>query len=133
LSLILGTSGVLAFVNSRDPDHESVRTVILEEPGALIVPMGIMAEIGYMFEQRLGLRALDAFINDLEAGQFMLDSGLEDIPRVRVLVNRSSSLPLGFADEVVLACAERFLKQVLTLDQQHFTVVGREVGLELLP
>jgi uncharacterized protein len=99
----------------------------------LIVPMGIITEIGYMLEQRLGLRALDAFLNDLKAGQFMLDSGLEDIPRVRVLVNRSSSLPLGFADAVVLACAERFSRRVLTLDQWHFTVVGREVGLELLP
>jgi predicted nucleic acid-binding protein len=133
LSLILDTSGVLAFVNRHDPDHEAVRTVILEESGALIVPMGIMAEIGYMLEQRLGLRALDAFLNDLETGQFTLDAGLEDLPRVRTLVNRYSSLPLGFADSVVISCAERFSKRVLTLDQRHFTVVGREVGLALLP
>ena len=99
----------------------------------MIVPMGIMAEIGYMLEQRLGLRALDAFLNDLETGQFTLDSGLEDLPRVRTLINRYSSLPLGFADSVVIACAERFSKRVLTLDQRHFTVVGREVGLELRP
>jgi uncharacterized protein len=120
-------------VNRRDPDHQAVRTVILEESGALIVPMGIMAKIGYMIEQRLGLRALDAFLNDLETGQFTLDSGLEDVPRVRVLMSRYSSLPLGFADAVVIACAERFSKSVLTLDQRHFTVVGREVGLELRP
>jgi uncharacterized protein len=72
-------------------------------------------------------------MNGLKTSQFTLDSGLEDIPHVRVLVNRSSSLLLGFADAVVLACAERFSRRVLTLDQRYFTVVGREVGLELLP
>ena len=133
MSLILDTSGVLAFVNRHDPDHEVVKSVILEEPGALIVPMGIMAEIGYMLEQRLGLRALDAFLNDLKTGQFTLDCGLEDLPRVQALANRYSSLPLGFADAVVIACAERFSKRVLTLDQRHLTVVGREVGLKLRP
>ena len=133
MSLILDTSGVLAFVNRHDPDHEAVKSVILEEPGALIVPMGIMAEIGYMLEQRLGLRALDAFLNDLATGQFTLDCGLEDLPRVQALAHRYSSLPLGFADAVVIACAERFSKRVLTLDQRHLTVVGREVGLKLRP
>ena len=107
--------------------------MVLAEPGALIVPMGIMAEIGYMLEQRLGLRALQAFLNDLATGQFTLDCGLEDLPRVQALANRYSSLPLGFADAVVIACAERFSKRVLTLDQRHFTVVGREVELELRP
>ena len=102
MSLILDTSGVLAFVNRHDPDHEAVKSVILEEPGALIVPMGIMAEIGYMLEQRLGLRALEAFLNDLATGQFRLDCGLEDLPRVQALANRYSSLPLGFADAVVI-------------------------------
>ena len=133
MSLILDTSGVLAFVNRHDPDHEAVKSVVLAEPGALIVPMGIMAEIGYMLEQRLGLRALQAFLNDLATGQFTLDCGLEDLPRVQALANRYSSLPLGFADAVVIACAERFSKRVLTLDQRHFTVVGREVELELRP
>ena len=130
---MLDTSGVLAFANRRDPDHEAVKAVILAEPGALIIPMGIMAEVGYILEHRLGLRALDAFLQDLQTVQFTLGAGLEDISRVRALVNRYSSLPLGFTDAAVVACAERSLERVLTLDQRHFGVVGREVGLAVLP
>ncbi|BAW00819.1 PilT protein domain-containing protein [Thermus thermophilus] len=42
--------------------------------------MGILAEIAYLAERRLGLAALEAFLQDLEAGAFSLECGEEDLP-----------------------------------------------------
>ncbi|SDE96565.1 hypothetical protein SAMN04488243_1186 [Thermus arciformis] len=65
--------------------------------------MGILAEIAYLAERRLSLGALEAFLQDLEAGAFSLECGEEDLPRVRALVARYRALPLGFADAAVVA------------------------------
>jgi hypothetical protein len=41
-------------------------------------------------------------------------------------VRRYESLPIGFADASVIACAERSGKRVMTLDRRDFSVVARE-------
>lgn len=62
-----------------------------------------------------------------------LDCGERDLARVRQLLERYGDLRLGSADAFVIACAERNGKRVLTLDRRRFDVVGRELGLEVLP
>jgi hypothetical protein len=41
---------------------------------------------------------LDAFLNDIETGALMFDCGEGDWPRIRVLLLRDGTLPLGAAD-----------------------------------
>jgi predicted nucleic acid-binding protein len=79
------------------------------------------------------VRAVQAVLSDVEAGTLELDCGDRDVPRVRQLIARYADLPLGAADAFVAACAERNGGRVLTLDRRHFDVVGRELGLEVLP
>lgn len=131
--ITLDTSGLLALLNRRDPDHEPVRQAFLEDGGPYLVPTGILAEIGYLVEQRLGLEVLDAFLADLEQRAFALEHTEEDLPRVRELVRRYADLPLGLADATVIACAERHGGTVLTLDTRHFGVVAREGTITVLP
>jgi predicted nucleic acid-binding protein len=97
-----------------------------------LVPAGILAEIGYLVERRLGLDVLDAFLVDLEHRAFALVNSEEDLARARELVRRYADLPLGLADATVIACAERHGGTVLTLDQRHFGVVAREGTIDLL-
>lgn len=92
--------------NRRDPDHEPVTQAVLADRGPYLVPAGILAEIGYLIEQRLGLDVLDAFHADL---------------------------PLGLADATVIACAERHGGTLLALDNRHFGTVAREGTITLLP
>ncbi len=109
---------------------------MLEDPGPYVVPAGILAEITYLIERRLGVRVLEGFIEDLESGGLTLDCGEEDLPRIRELVTRYADLPLGFADASVVACAEReggSAGRVLTLDRRHFDVVAREGWITPLP
>jgi predicted nucleic acid-binding protein len=131
--ITIDTSGVLAIANRRDRDHQPTVEALRADGGPYIVPAGILAEATFMLEARMGARALDAFLADLESGAYALDCGDDDFPRIRELVSRYSSLPLGFADASVIACAERNGRRVLTVDHRDFNVVGAEVGLDLFP
>lgn len=122
--ITLDTSALYALINRRDAHHERIRRAFLADGGPYLVPVGILAEVTYLLEQRL-THALDPFLADLEAGAFTLDGGLDDIARVRQLVNRYADLPLGYADAAVIACAERRGRRILTLDPRA-TVVAKE-------
>jgi predicted nucleic acid-binding protein len=131
--LALDTSAVFALLNRRDPDHERVRAALLLDSGPFVVPAGILAEIAYLVEQRLGQRVLELFLADLEAGAYDLACGADDLPRIRELVQRYADLPLGFSDAAVIACSERLGGRVLTLDLRDFGVVAREGKIHILP
>lgn len=76
---------------------------------------------------------LDGFLTDLESGAYLLDCGERDLARIRELVDRYTDLPLGFADAVVIACAERSGGRVLTLDRRDFGVAARDARISLFP
>jgi len=130
--ITLDTSALFALLNRKDPDHERVTRILLADPGPYLVPAGILAEIAYLTERRLGLRALKALLHDLEVGALSLECGDEDLPRIRELVARYADLPLGFADAAVIAVAERNGGRVLSLDR-HFHVVAQEGAIQVLP
>lgn len=131
--ITIDTSGLLAVINRRDPDHQAAADAMRGDRGPYIVPAGIMAEITFMLERRMHIGVLDAFLADVESGAYTLDCGENDLPRIGELVRRYGSLPLGFADASVIACAERSGGRVLTLDLRDFGVVARDVQLTLLP
>jgi uncharacterized protein len=132
-TLVLDTSAVLAFLNRADPDHVAVRAVLQDPKVALIVPVGIMAEIGYLVETRLGQDVLGLFLQDILSENFTLDCGAEDTSRVRDLVARYRDMRLGYADAVVIACAERSSRKIVSLDRRHLDVVRREIAFDLMP
>lgn len=81
----------------------------------------------------MGSQVLDRFLQEVQEGGYTLTSSQPDIPRIRALADRYASLPLGFADAAVVACAERHGGRVLTLDMRHFSVVANDVRLSLIP
>lgn len=91
-----------------------------------------MAEVTYLIESRRGQGPLERFLDDLINGDYLLDCGERDLPRIRALVVRFADLPLGFADAAVVACAERRGGRVLTYDQRHFPVVAGEAKITVL-
>jgi uncharacterized protein len=131
--ITLDTSALLALLNRRDPDHQRTVSACFGDPGPYLIPVGILAEIAYLVERRLGQKVLEAFLEDLDEGAFSLDCGEKDLARIRNLVHRYADLPLGFADASVIACAERNGGKALTLDLRHFGAVARELPLVLLP
>jgi predicted nucleic acid-binding protein len=131
--ITLDTSGILAALNRADPDHARARGVLEAERGPLIVPVGILAEAGYMIEADLGQVVLRRFLADIVEGAFALDCGESDIERIVALLERYDDLQLGFADACVIACAERNGGRVLTFDERDFLPVEREGTISLAP
>lgn len=131
--ITLDTSAILALLDRRDPDHGAVRRAVTSDAGPWLVPAGILGEVAFMLQSRFVAEALPAFLADLEAGEYTLECGDDELGRVRTLVERYRDLPLGFPDATVVACAEQAGGRVATLDRRDFEVVARETVLELLP
>ena len=131
--LVLDTSAIVALLDQREPRHPAVREAFVADGGPFVVPAPILAEVAYMLVRRLGNRALDTFLADLEEGLFTLECGVEDLARVRVLVGQYDDLPLALADAAVIACAERTGSPILTIDRRDFDIAGRAIGLTVLP
>jgi predicted nucleic acid-binding protein len=130
--LTLDTSGLLAALNGRDPHHSEALNVLRADGGPFLVPAGIMAEVAYMIEHRLGAAVLDAFLSDLEEGAFTPEYQGSDLHRIRALITRYRDLSLGFADATVIACAERNGGAVLMYYLRDFLVVAREGTIRVL-
>jgi len=132
--LTLDTSGVIALASSDDRHHLVATTVSEADRRPYFVPMGVMAEIAYVLENRVGTHAVFEFLGDVRRGSYVLDCGDDDIPRIDTLIRRYADLRLGFSDAAVIACAERHGGRVLTLDRRHFPVVARgERTITILP
>jgi predicted nucleic acid-binding protein len=131
--IVLDTSGLFAALASDDVHHVEAASVLDTDTGPFVMPAGILAEVGYMIETRLGARVVDAFLDDLITGAFTFECDEADLPRIRQLVNRYEDMPLGVADAAVIACAERTGGRILTFDRRDFGVVAREGRVHLVP
>ena len=103
----------------------------------LLVPMTVIAEVGYILEQRVGPELEAAFLQAVGEGDFeAVPLEQADFIRMAELVRQYDDLPLGTTDASVIALAERLgVQEVATIDRRHFTVVRpRHTGaLSLLP
>lgn len=130
--IVLDTSGVLALVNAKDPNHAAAASAVSASAAMCVLPMCILSEVGYMIERWMSQAHLATFLDRVVAGALSIRCGDEDLPRIGELVTRYASLPLGFSDAAVIACAEATGKQVLTFDRRDFEVVSREGAISLV-
>ena len=131
--ITLDSSAIYSLIDRRERSHTQVAEVLAADRGPYLVPAGILAEIAYLLQTRLGARAIGGFLDDLAERRFVLDCGEDDLTRIRALVERYGDLPLGFSDAAVVACAERRGGRVLTLDVRDFGIVAREGAISILP
>jgi predicted nucleic acid-binding protein len=131
--IVLDTSGLFAALARDDKHHADATTTLEGDQGPYVIPGGILAEVGYMIETKLGAAVLDVFLEDLIDGAFAFDCSENDLPRIRELVGHYSDMPLGIADATVIACAERTKGRILTFDRRDFGVVALEGRIELVP
>ena len=129
---VLDTSAILALLDVDDPDHARSSDALHGETPPYVVPGGILGEVGYLIEHKLGTAEVIDFARDLARRALLLDCGQEDFPRIGELLDRYADLRLGLADAAVIACAERRRSRLLTLDFRDFVPVAREGRIELV-
>lgn len=135
--IVIDTGPIIAAANRKDSSHQQCVELLETFPGPLLLPQPLLAEIGYMLASHAGVQAEVGFLRDVADGVYDLVSVVQaDVSRTAQLVERYSDLPLGTADAMVVAVAERYgAATIATLDRRHFSVVrpSHVSALTLLP
>ena len=136
--IVCDTGPLVAAALTRDPDHRACVDLFTGAHlanRALIVPVPVVAEVGYLLARGAGAHAETAFLRSLADGDFVTEAPEQaDYARAADLVERYANLPLGTTDALVVAVAERLgVVEVATLDRRDFSVVRpRHIGAFVL-
>lgn len=114
-----------------------MRRTLETEPGQLVIPAPVTAEVDYLVRQRGGPAAGRRFLEDLAEGRLLVASLTpEEHGLVLELHDRYEALNLGLADLSVVVLAHRFrTRRLLTFDERDFRAVEPIAGgtFRLLP
>ncbi len=110
-------------------------SLFAENPNAWVLPWAILPEVDYLLATHVGLRAQQAFLNDIAAGAFNVEWNEDsDLDRSAELNERYKALKLGLVDGVVIATAERLrATAIATLDVRDFSAVKIVGAPQLIP
>jgi predicted nucleic acid-binding protein len=130
VTLIVDAAPLVAVADTADRMREPVRHALLSEPGPLVVPAPVTAEVDYLLGVRHGERARRSFLADLIAGRFTLDClERDDYRRVAELDLRYADLQLGLADCALVIAADRHrTSRILSFDERHFRAIATLEG-----
>ncbi|MGH9158115.1 MAG: type II toxin-antitoxin system VapC family toxin [Acidimicrobiales bacterium] len=125
MALVLDTGPILALLDRDDPDHRRCRAMVEAAREDLVVPPLVLVEVGYWTLKLLGPEVWIAFVEDVSAGAYRLESlPVGDLERAAELEATYADLDLGLVDASVVALCERLREEkVATLDRRDFSVV----------
>jgi len=123
--LIVDAGALYAQADSDEPQHGPVARMLRAERGALVTSQVVAAEADYLILRRLGVDIELAFLDDLAAGTYVVDSLAQaDLAVARDIAARYRDLELGLADASLVVLAARWqTRRILTLDERAFRAV----------
>ena len=114
-----------------------MRDVLTSEPGDLVIPAPVTAEVDYLLRTRSGPAAARAFLADLASAAFLVESlTVEEHGLALETADRYRDLDVGLADLSIVVLAHRLkTRRLLTFDLRHFSVLRPVSGgaFQLLP
>lgn len=118
MTLIVDAAPLVAAADRRDARLPTVAWVLEREPGEIILPSVVMAEVDYLVGERIGRHARRAFLSDVARGRFRVESLLAD--DYQLVLNLDEQYA-DLADLSVVVLAQRFrTRRILTFDERHF-------------
>ena len=122
--IVADTSGLLAWFNSAEPRHRTVRDII-ESGDPLIVSPFVIAELDYLLASRGGIEAEVSALEELSSGAYVLPSfGPDDLSQAIGVIKTYHDQDIGVTDASLVILADRFdTTEILTLDRRHFDVL----------
>jgi predicted nucleic acid-binding protein len=123
--LIIDTSGYLAGVFAKHPEHAVVRRLLADVEQPPVLSPLVVAEIDYMVLDARGVEQELAVIDELTSGAYELaEVDTDDLRSARHLVAKHHDLKIGLTDAVNAVLAERYeTNELLTTDQRHFRTI----------
>ncbi len=125
MTLIVDAGPLVALGDRRDPMQAVVERLLRDEPGSLVVPAPITAEVDFLLGKGGGAAPRERFYGDLAEGR-LIAACLEpqDDRVIAALAQRYADLDPGLADLSVVVLAHRFgTTRVATFDEHHFRVM----------
>ena len=134
MTLVLDAAPLVALADRADPMQGTVEAALREEPGDLVIPAPVCAEVDYLLGTRLGRAARVAFLDDLAAGRFTVTSlERDDYTVVAGLERKYADLDVGLADLAVVVLAGRLnTRRLLTFDERHFRALRSLKGAHFI-
>jgi predicted nucleic acid-binding protein len=125
VTFIIDAAPLVALAQPDEPRRTAILDALRTEPGALVIPAPVTAEIDYMLGERFGRAARVAFLQDLAAGRFDVAClERDDYTTIGELDARYADLELGLADCAVIALAQRYeTSRIVSFDERHFRAV----------
>jgi predicted nucleic acid-binding protein len=125
VTFIIDAAPLVALSQPDEPQRTAILDALRTEPGALVIPAPVTAEIDYMLGERFGRAARMAFLRDLATGRFDVAClEREDYATIGELDARYADLELGLADCAVIALARRYeTNRIVSFDERHFRAV----------
>lgn len=126
MTLIVDAAPLVALADRADQLHGRVKAVLTSEPGPLVIPAPVTAEVDYLLGARHGDVARRSFLADLAAGRFTVGClERDDHASVAELDLRYSDLGLGLADCSLVVLAHRHqTDRILSFDERHLRAVA---------
>ena len=123
--ILLDTSGLLAALDARDPQHEAAKSAIRGSAGPLALSPFVLAELDYLIATRVSTSVAMSLLREVGDGAYRLESmDAADIAEAADVIDRYRDLELGLADASVVVLSRRYgVHDVLTLDERHFRAV----------
>jgi uncharacterized protein len=137
VTLICDAAPLVALADKDEPQRDRLLELLRHEPGELVLPAQVAAEVDYMVGVRFGQTARRAFLEDLAARRYevaCLAPG--DYATAASLDARYADLELGLSDCAIIVLAARFdTVRLLTFDEHDFRPVEPLQGgaFQLLP
>jgi hypothetical protein len=137
VTLVVDAAPVVAMHDRRDPMRARAERLLRGEPGELVLPAPVTAEIDYLLARRGGPGARQPFLEDLATGRYRVEClDPADYPTVAELEQAYHDLAPGLADLSIVVLAARLrTTRVATFDERHFRVLRPLTGgsFTLLP
>ena len=126
MALIVDAGALFAQANARDPDHDAVKHLLLDEAGPLVTSELAAAEADYLILDRLGVNVELQFLTDLAEETFTVECLTRaDISVARDLVERYRDLHVGLADASLVILARRHhTRRILTFNHRAFRAMA---------
>jgi len=122
VTLVLDAAPLVAASDRNDRMQSAVERLLRAEPGPLVVPAPVSAEVDYLLARRVGEQARQAFMDDLADGRFIVECLREHEYRLIAQLERKyADLAPGLADLSIVVLAQRVgTRRIATFDERHF-------------
>ena len=117
---------MLAQADADEPRHRVVVELLRGERETLVTTELAVAEADYLILDRLGVDVELAYIEDLQAGTFVVDClSRDELGIARSVVEQYRDLRLGLADASLVVLALRYsTTRIVTFDERAFRAVA---------